>query len=134
MKRISFFILALVYVFATNAQTFGTKHNIDVQIGTINGINYEYFLNKDMSVGAFVNVPLGFNLYFKSADAVNASPNFYTHGLNVGGFFTKYWGVRDIHLSRKAAGGYQEKSMLVCRGKNFINQKKWKMPMSYHTK
>lgn len=94
MKRISFFILALVYVFAANAQTFGTKHNIDVQIGTINGINYEYFLNKDMSVGAFVNVPLGFNLYFKSADAVNASPNFYTHGLNVGGFFTKYWGNR----------------------------------------
>lgn len=94
MKKIVFFILALLYAFSSNAQTFGTKHNIDVQVGTINGLNYEYFAKRDMSVGAFINVPLGFNLYFKSADALNPSPNLFTHGLNLGGVFTKYWSKR----------------------------------------
>lgn len=93
-KKISFFVFVLLLPITIKAQTFGDKHNIDVQLGTLNGVNYEYFVNKDISVGAFVNVPIGFKLYFKSANATNPSLNFYTHGLNIGGAFTKYWSKR----------------------------------------
>lgn len=92
MRRFYFFCLSLIYFFVVvKAQTFNSKNYIDVQLGTINGLNYEYFINRNISVGAFVNIPLGFNLYFKSADATSPSPNLYTHGLNIGGVFTSYW-------------------------------------------